>query len=327
MSYAILCGGNSSEHEISIISALTIYNKYKNLKFLYLDKLNNLYLIKKPNIDNIINKKGKKVYFKNSKVYGTDIEFIILINHGYLIEDRISGILDFYNIKYLGSPLYSSVISMDKWFTYLLLKHNNIKQVDKELYTQNININYPIILKPARCGSSLGIHVCNNKEELDYFKYDSLKYDDKLIIEKYLDNKDEYCAAFYNDGKNIIMSKVEQNDYDNNIFDFDSKYLTNNKGFKHNFITDNNIINNIYEIGSKVYKILECKDIVRIDFFIKDGLIYVNEVNTLPGSLSYFLFEDFNKVLNTLINKNLNEFQVSNIDINKDILRYNTKLK
>ncbi len=327
MSIAILCGGNSSEHEISIISALTIYNKYKDFKFLYLDKSNNLFLIKKPTTDNIINKKGRKVYFKNSKVYNTDIDFIILINHGYLIEDRISGILDFYNIRYLGSGLYSSIISMDKWLTYLLLKYNNIIQVDKQLYNENISIDYPVILKPARCGSSLGIHICNNKEELEYFKYDSLKYDNKLIIEKYLEDKDEYCTAFYFDGKDIIMSKVEKNEYDNDIFDFDNKYLTNNKGFNHHFISDDNIVNNIYEIGSKVYKILECKDIVRIDFFIKDNIIYLNEVNTLPGSLSYFLFDDFDKVLNTLIDRHLNEFKVNNLEVNKDILKYNNKLK
>lgn len=327
MSIAILCGGTSSEHEISIISALTIYNKYKQYKFLYLDKLNNLYLIKKPTMDNIINKKGKKVYFKNGKVYNTDIVFIILINHGYLIEDRMSGILDFYNIKYLGSPLYSSVISMDKWLSYLVLKENNILQVNKELYSSNINTSYPIIIKPARCGSSLGIHVCNNKEELEYFKYDCLKYDDKIVIEQYLNKKDEYCAAFYFDGKDIIMSKVEKNEYDNDIFDFNNKYLTNNKGFKHRFISDDNIINNIYKIGSNVYKILECKDIVRIDFFIKDELIYVNEVNTLPGSLSYYLFDDFNSVLNILIDKNMNTFKLINEEIDKDILKFNNKLK
>lgn len=103
----LLCGGSSSEHEISIVSAMALYHRISDVKFLYLDSKNELYYIKKPSMDKIINKKA---------LAAEKIDFIILANHGYGIEDTIGAILDFYEIPYLGSGVYPGVVAMDKCY-------------------------------------------------------------------------------------------------------------------------------------------------------------------------------------------------------------------
>ena len=226
----LLCGGSSSEHEISIVSAMAIYRKLDEVKFLYLDKSNNLYYIKKPSMDKIINKKGKRILLNKKALAAEKIDFIILANHGYGIEDTIGAILDFYEIPYLGSGVYPGVVAMDKWLCYKMLNSEGILQVKKQSYKPYdlVEIPYPVIVKPKRCGSSLGISVCKDEDELIKKSLKALKYDSELIIEEYLEDMQEFSAAFYYDGS-IKMSKVELINYTDDIFDFKEKYLSNHK--------------------------------------------------------------------------------------------------
>jgi D-ala D-ala ligase N-terminal domain protein len=327
----LLCGGSSSEHEISIVSAMAIYHKLDEVKFLYLDKSNNLYYIKKPSMDKIINKKGKKINLNKKSLLAEKIDFIILVNHGYGVEDTIGALLDFYEIPYLGSGVYPGTIAMDKWLCYEMLNSDGILQIKKQIYKpyDKLELKFPVIIKPRRCGSSLGINVCNDEGELIKNAIEALKYDSSLIVEEYLDDMQEMSAAFYDDGT-VKMSKVELINYNDKIFNFKEKYLSSHKMFSHQFINDAEMIKRIYEIGSLAYKTIGAKDIVRIDFFYKDSKIYLNEINTIPGSLSYYMFDDFEKIIKELVEKNKKDhfFRLRKKNsINLDVLKFNNKLK
>lgn len=326
----LLCGGASSEHEISIVSAMAIYYKLDNVKFLYLDESNDLYYIKKPSIDKIISKKGKKLILNKKALLNEKIDFIILLNHGYGIEDTIGALLDFYEIPYLGSGVYPGVIAMDKWLSYEMLNREGILQVHKQIYKpyDKLDLNFPVIIKPRRCGSSLGINVCNSDEELIRNAIEALKYDNSLIVEEYLDDMQELSAAFYDDGM-VKMSKVELINYNDKFFDFKEKYLSTHKLYTHQFLDDSEVVKRIYEIGILAYKAIGAKDIVRIDFFFKDNKIYLNEINTIPGSLSYYMFDNFPDIVKKLIEKNKKDyfFRLRKKKMNLDVLKFNNKLK
>ncbi len=302
MKIGVLCGGNSSEHEISIISALDIIRNNLEYKFLYLTKSNELYYIKNPTIDNILNLKGKKISFKSNGFKGINLDFVILTVHGKNSEDLMGGILDFYNIPYLGSPIYPSIIAMDKELTHLKLKSLGIDSIKKQVIRAGCDykINrFPVIVKPARSGSSIGISVAHNMEEIKKSLEIAHKEDKKAIVEPYIERITEFCAAFYYDNK-VKMSRVEVIDKKNEIFAYDDKYRNRAEDFTHIYLNDDELIGKLYSVGEKIYENFEFEDIIRIDFIYSDNKIYVNEINSLPGSLGLYLFED-KSILNKLI--------------------------
>ena len=329
MNIGVLCGGNSSEHEISIISALDLINKNDEYKLLYLTKENELYYIKNPTIDNILNLKGKRVYLNKYGFKGIKIDFVILTVHGRNAEDIMGCVLDFYKIPYLGSSIYPSIIAMDKELTYLKLKQLNIDVLDKMiLYNGAIPDikKYPVIIKPARSGSSIGINVAHNQNELLEYMNVAYKEDNKIIIEPYIDNMVELCVAFYKD-KDVIMSKVEMINNQKEIFDYDEKYKNRNEDFKHSYVDDNMLINEIYEIGKRIYDEFEFEDIIRIDFILSNEKLYVNEINSIPGSLGLYLFEDktiLSKLVKNKYRKSVKKKYI-NSPIDKEIIGLNSK--
>ena len=145
------------------------------------------------------------------------------------------------------------------------------------------SINYPAIVKPCKCGSSIGINVVNNKEELLSAIKEAKKYDGNIIIEKYLTTKRELECAILNTKDKLIISDIGEIINNNNWYDFDSKYKTK---------TDTNISNIAVEIkeqvqkySKKIFDLLKCKDYRRLDFFydIEEKKLYFNEINTIPG--------------------------------------------
>ena len=267
----ILYGGKSYEHEISIKS---FNNIFKNID-------NNIY-----NIDKIYISKDNIWYYKNKKVKNIiktlkkyDIVFPIL--HGNNGEDgKIQGMLELFNIKYIGCNMTSSILCYDKLLTKIILNHYNIPQVP---YTTDINkTKYPCIVKPCKSGSSIGINIANNKEELDKCINEALKYDNKYIIEKYINAKEYECAIYSN--KDDIICNVGEIDKKNNFYDYNDKYIN-----KISTIIPANINkkleNKIKKYAILAYKLLGCNTLSRIDFLydIDNKKLYLNEINTIPG--------------------------------------------
>lgn len=282
----VIYGGMSTEHDISIISGKTIIdnldkNKYKVYP-IYIDKEGN-WFYKKRKIKNIIK------YLKK-----LDLVFPIL--HGKYGEDgTIQGLFEMFNIKYVGCNTLSSSICMDKFYTKLVLENVGIKQSKyiciKELnnkYYDNYNfkeidideiINYlkfPIFIKPCNSGSSIGINKAKNKNELiEYIDY-AFKYDNKILLEENIDGREIECAVLGNEVSRI--GEIVSNDF----YSFDSKYEDKSEIIIPAKI-NKKLEKKIKFKALKIFNILSCKTISRVDFFIKGKDIYLNEVNTMPG--------------------------------------------
>lgn len=289
----VLFGGNSFEHNISCKSAKTILENIDRKKFdvtsvgisehnwyLFNDDLNLLINntwtqgnIKK--IDNIIEfiKSFDKVF---PIIHGNDGE-----------TGDLSGLFNLFNIPYVGSNLLGHSTSYDKHLTKIICSHYNIPQVKyitlyKNKYIRKIDIDFPVIIKPASCGSSLGINIANDIKELNKHIKTAFKYDNKIIIEKYIKARELECAVL--EDKKLKISTIGEIKSSNTFYDYDSKYILDS-----NLIIPANlnkeIINQIKEYSAKIFKILSLKDLSRIDFLYdyENNKIYFNEVNTIPG--------------------------------------------
>ena len=181
-------------------------------------------------------------------------------------------------------------------------------------------IKYPIIIKPARLGSSIGIKKVDSyldlEKELDY----AFRFDSKLIIQPYISEFKEFNQAAYIYKDEVILSNVEEVFKKDEILSFDDKYIKDTNT-NHRLISDENIINRISKITKEIYTKLELSGIVRIDYMYFDDTVYVNEINTIPGSLAYYLFdESIESLLDKQRENSLFEFQ------NKRITTFNTNV-
>ena len=272
----LIYGGVSPEHEVSCNSAKAIIeniDKTKfNLDYIYITK-NNEWLNNNKKITNII---------EFIKKY--DVVFPII--HGTNGEDgKLQGMLDLFNIKYVGSKQGASYICMDKQRTKQILNYYNIPQVPYQIYQKQkrLIIPFPVIVKPANGGSSIGIKIANNKKEYQKAIKNALKYDKKVIIEKYINAQELECAVL--EDKKLIISEVGEIITDNNFYDYTTKYQNNNA--KTNIVANipENIKKQIKKYAKTIFEVLELKGLARIDFFYDKDYkkIYLNEINTLPG--------------------------------------------
>lgn len=280
----VLYGAASYEHDISILSMKTIkdnidYNRY-DVTFCYIDKNNNWYE-NNVLIENIIN------YLKSF-----DVVFPII--HGNYGEDgKLEGILDFFNIKYVGSNTESSCISFDKDITKKICEYYDIPQVKyftlyKDQKRNLKKLKYPLIIKPSRCGSSIGINVANNKKEFQKALDEAFKLDNKVIIEEFLKIRELECSIIYEN--NFKTGKVGEVISCNKFYDYEAKYEKDSKiSIPANI--DKKIEKQIKEYSVLIGEILEIKNYARLDFLLdENNNIYFNEINTIPGFTSISMF-------------------------------------
>ena len=287
----ILFGGNSFEHEISCMSVNFIKENLDQKKFEFeligIDN-NNIWF----NVDknSFIDKNWKKHItnkIDNIIEYSKAFDIVFPVIHGNTCEDgKLQSMFELYNIKYVGCDSYSSLICYDKLLTKLVLEKHDIPQVPYVIYKENMNINnleYPVIIKPCKCGSSIGISVANNKKEFIKGIKEAKKYDSNILIEKYLTHKRELeCAVLENKNK-LLISDIGEILNDVSWYDFNSKYKTKTETTISNI--DKSIKKQIRQISKNIFKILKCKKLSRIDFFFDtdNQRLYFNEINTIPG--------------------------------------------
>ena len=290
----ILFGGNSYEHNISCKSAKTIIENIDRTKFeitsvgIY---QNNWYIFN----DNLELLTQNKWLEGNIQKINNIIEFlktfdkVFPIIHGNNGETGdLSGLFNLFNIPYVSSNILGHAISYDKYLTKIICSHHNIPQtpyitINTNKKIKKINIDFPVIIKPSSCGSSIGINIANNIKELNKYIKEAFKYYNKVIIEKFIKARELECAVLENKNK-LIVSPVGEIKSQNKFYDYDSKYILDS-----NIIIpanlDKEIINQIKELSKKIFKILSLKDLSRIDFLYdyENNKLYFNEVNTIPG--------------------------------------------
>lgn len=301
----ILFGGNSYEHEISCMSVNFIKNnidkKLFNFKLVGIDFNNEWYeIIDNNDID--INWKDKTIKKINNVIeYLKSFDKVFPIIHGNTGEDgKIQSLFELNNINYVGCNSYSSLICYDKLLTKLILEKNNILQVPYHIYSEKLKLNsieFPVIVKPCKCGSSIGINVCNNKKELIKAIKIAKKYDTNILIEKYLPNKLELECAILKNKNKLYISDIGEIRNKNNWYDYNSKYV-NKINTKISNI-DKKLKKEIKSLSKKIFNTLNCKDLSRIDFLydLDDKKLYFNEINTIPGFTEISMYPKLIKYL------------------------------
>lgn len=311
MSNAILFGGVSLEHEISIISAFQVKSFFEDIYMIYFDKNFNIYDASKMTLDDFKKcklSKLKPIYFcKNgfkSRFNKKNIECAIILIHGQNGEDgALKGMLDLYDISSVGCDMFNSSLFMNKYLSHKALSCSGYLVSDcyllnkKDFVFANYKNNYPCIVKPNCGGSSIGVVVCYNEPDFVKNVIDIFKYSDEVIVEEYLEDCEEYNVAVaekYVSNVFKVKSKGE-------IFSFSDKYEQELK--LNNELIDNELSNKLIDISKKVYLDFKLTGIVRVDFLVKEDKIYICELNTIPGSLSSYMFSNFNDVLMYQISK------------------------
>ena len=286
----VLFGGNSYEHEVSCKSVNFVTQNIDDTIFDYklvgIDFDNAWYEInEKCVIDkNWKNNSVRKV--NNIIEYIKNFDIVFPLIHGNTGEDgKLQSLFEMYGVKYVGCDSYSSLVCYDKLLTKLILEKYSIPITPYIVYNENINfkdIEYPVIVKPCKCGSSIGISVVNNKRELKKAIKLALKYDKNIILEKFIKNNRELECAILETNK-LIVSDIGEISNDGSWYDYDSKYNLK----KETFISDidSEIKKEIQTYSKKIFEILKCKDLSRVDFLydVDNKKLYFNEINTIPG--------------------------------------------
>ena len=321
MRIGILFGGRSFEHDISIISANIIYHALKEkyeVCLMYIDRNGNLCNPKKIDILEIASgKKYKSFSFCKCGIRTPKyrkIDTIISTMHGLNGEDGLASVIaNLYDIPYVGSNHISSGLLLDKHFTYALLRDLDIKTIDTKSYINNIVFDepkFPLIIKPARLGSSIGISKVLDNNQMIESLTDALRFDNKIVVQPFIENFKEYNQAAYLYKGEVVVSNVEEVFKSEDILSFDDKYISSKVKKNHAFIMDDELISKISTITKKIYTNFELSGIVRVDYMVVGDEVIVNEINTTPGSLAYYLFnEEILSLLEKQIHTALLNFQ------------------
>lgn len=310
----ILFGGASAEHEVSVISGLQVLEKIdkkifkpfavkltKNNLFEYYEGLESRkdYLKIKPQTINF-GRDAKGAYFTSNNLFKNKIyiDIAYLAFHGGNGESgQVQGFLETLNVPYTSPNVEASAISMNKILTKQVLEENNIKTV--EYYNDPSKANLPVIIKPAHLGSSIGINIAKTKVELKKYLLLANQVDSEVLIERFVKNFKEYNVAVRKIGDKIETSEIEKPLSEDEILSFADKYQRGGKksGGMASLQRElpakisKSLEKEIKETAIKVFKAVRAKGMLRIDFMLEGKKLYVTEINPIPGSMSFYLWE------------------------------------
>lgn len=363
LSIGVIFGGRSLEHDLSVLTAIQAMDNIdkeryevvpiyitKDLTFYsggmlrYIDSYKDFRLIDRYATKvNLINKNGKFILQTTGlikRVY-KEIHLAFPMVHGKYTEDgSIVGYLETLGIPIVGSDIYSSSLCQDKVFTKEVLNGNDIPVVDyvyfsdsdykldkEDIFKKIEELSYPLIIKPARLGSGIGIEIVNRKEELESSIEKAMKNDERVLVEEYIADRREFNMAVLLSKGKLIGSVIEEiiKDEPCNYYD---KYRKDNEDdtFKRIFPADisKTLTEEIEKTSKKTYKVLALSGVARIDYVYdnKKKKLYVNEVNTIPNFFSHHLFDDKNidyrELLGIMIKEAIDKIHKEN-DMIKDI--------
>ena len=324
---AVFFGGKSSENEISVLTGVFVMNVLDKEKFsvlpVYIHTDGEMYT--SPEMTELSTfQKGKfnfqKIIFHRRTAYVLDIkrgkvkrlaQVDVALNccHGGLGEGGgVSALTEWNGIPLASPDMTSSAIFMDKSVAKTVLRGLNIPTLDyvrvnEQDYEKRgafllkhigARLKYPVVVKPAHLGSSIGIALAHDETEVKKAVENAFRLDDRVIIEKYLDGKkDVNCAVYSSDGE-IYVSEPEEA-FSGGIYTFEEKYLKQKHFDKRGQTAQKTIPNGelrdkIRAYAKTVYKRMNLRGVVRMDFLVSGAKAYLCEVNTVPGSLAYYLF-------------------------------------
>ena len=367
----VIFGGESVEHEVSIISALQAMNKMDQEKYdiipIYITKDREWYtgdMLKDIEVYqdlSLIKKYSKNVvlYYNNGsyvlqkktfpKNVVTELDIAFPIVHGTNVEDGVlQGYLQSIGIPFVGSDVYASVVGQDKVYMksvwesaglpmtkYIWFYDVDYKQDSEAVLKKVSKLKYPVIVKPATTGSSVGIAVAANSEELVEAIDDALEYDKKIIVEEVVENLKEVNIAVMGNYEHQKVSAIEEVLSANKFLTYDDKYIGGGKGKlkggkmpvksskggmasasrKLPADLDKKVKEEVEKVAVEAFKALGSSGNSRIDFLIDDkkNKVYINEINSIPGSLAFYLWDakdiNFTAVLDDMINIGVKDYK------------------
>ena len=303
---AIICGGKSSEHEISCVSANGILNSIDRNKFepvlIGITKSGKWLLLPDDSNFSIVNgalptvpESGIEVSITSlglvagGKQLAIDVAFPVL--HGPYGEDgTIQGLFEMIGIKYVGSGVLASAVSMDKSYAKPIFAAAGLSVaagivVTSKNFELPSNLTFPLFVKPARSGSSRGTTKVKQKSDLDSAVEHALSFDTKVIIEQAVVGKEIECAVLQADGK-ITASEVGQISISSKFefYDFQAKYLDNSMELIVPADLPAGVQSKIQQAAITAFNAAGCEGLARVDFFYStQGELIINEINTMPG--------------------------------------------
>jgi D-alanine-D-alanine ligase len=370
---AVLFGGRSTEHEISIITGLQILDAFDSTRFnafpVYIDHdglwfmgdalrnrttyiptaeakeyLQRVQLICDPGSQLIAPPKKSGLFSKSTQQeYPVDIFFPAF--HGTFGEDGcIQGVLDFIGVPYTGCGVRAAALGMNKFATKIFLSSQDIPvlpdvmlerqewdpyKADEiaDLITESLPL--PLIVKPCNLGSSVAVSSAQDKEQLMISLAGAFAFDRQVILEPFLEDFYELnVSVLY--GNPTRISAVERPKRNENVLTFDEKYLKGNKkiatadqgmaSLQRDIEPDDvpqEIRDQVKALSLKAYRLMDCRGSVRFDYLVdkKNNQVYFNEINTLPGSLAYYLWEtaepplSFTELLSHIVDHAMIDFE------------------
>ncbi len=258
------------------------------------------------------------------------LDVVIPVLHGTNMEDGIfEGVLQTIGIPYAGCDVLSSANGMDKITMKMILRANDVPVVDyvwftdKQWHTRRDalieqiegTLGYPVIIKPANLGSSVGIGSAHDREQLKARIDDAERYSTRIIVEHMLADMQEINCSVLGDCDDYRTSVLEEPIKSGDFLTYEKKYMGGGKGSEGMQSSQkripaelpDDVTKEIQRLAGETFRVLSCHGVSRVDVMIDrtDGRIYVNEINTIPGSLSFYLWEatglSFDKLMDELV--------------------------
>ena len=255
-----------------------------------------------------------KRFGRNTEI---DVDVIFPVVHGTNVEDgALQGYLKTIGIPFVGCDVTASAIGMDKFIMKTVLKEHAIPVLDAKEYTLSDYadmegllssvekyVGYPAIVKPVNLGSSVGISVAKNRAELSAAVDDGFRYATKILVEHAITQLREINCSVLGDENEAIASECEEPLHTKDILSYEDKYVSGSKsgGSKGMASVSRKIPadlspeqrEEVRDLAVRSFKALGCNGVSRIDFMIDEetGRLYFNEINTIPGSLAFYLWE------------------------------------
>ncbi|MBQ8236573.1 MAG: D-alanine--D-alanine ligase [Oscillospiraceae bacterium] len=326
LSVCILFGGMSPEHEVSLRSAEAVLNNLDHEKYnIYpvgITKDGDWIIFGGTDyselpagtwMNNPANRRGAispvrgqgLLSFEGDCVVREVIDVVFPVMHGEYCEDgAIQGLLKLAGIPYVGPHIAASAVSMDKTLTKLVVDHAQVPQaawhlvrrVDLEHHLNNVTaalenkFAYPMFVKPAGTGSSVGVSKASDRDALVKALHDAAAFDDKVLVEEFIHGREVEVAVMGND--NPVASVCGEIDSGAEFYDYDAKYLTDTSTAYIPARIPEDVEEQVREMAVKVYSAIGCQGLSRVDFFVtyEDNRIVFNEINTLPGFTSISMY-------------------------------------
>jgi len=293
---ALVYGGLSSERDISIKSGLAVKKSLERLgvQFKEFDPIQ------------------PEDFVREILSYHPDVVFNAL--HGKIGEDgTIQGFFELVGFRYTGSPVKASAIAMDKSLTKEIVKNLHIPTPEWTVVTENKNLKwemFPSVVKPNSEGSSIGVQIVNNREELTEAVKNALKYDKSVMIERYIPGRELTVSVLNGEPLEPIEIVVK-----NGFYDYHNKYFSNSTRYVVSPDITAEAKEKLQKYSVSIYNRLGCKGAARVDFILKENTPYFLEINTIPGLTDHSLLPkaakaaglDFDQLIVEIIKGALNE--------------------